>query len=145
MRKILRPAALLLLALGGCHSSSHDVPGDMNDHQPWHGIAASETVFLSGTEPFWSGKVEGNMLTYTTPEKPDGVQIPIERFAGRGGLSFGGELEGKHLTIALGPDDCSDGMSDRHYPFAATLQLGDETRMGCGWTTAHPATGPKAP
>lgn len=85
------------------------------------------------------------MLTYTTPEKPDGVRIPIERFAGRGGVSFGGELDGKPLTIAIGPDDCSDGMSDRHYPFAATLQLGDETRLGCAWTNAKPATGPAAP
>lgn len=143
----IRPVLMLLplAALAACHSPARDVPGDMNDHQPWHGIAAEETVSFAGTEPFWNGRVEHGVLTYVTPEKPDGVTVPIRRFEGRGGVSFSGTLEGKDLTIAMGPDDCSDGMSDRHYPFAVTLRLGEDVRMGCGWTSAHPVGEKPAP
>jgi uncharacterized membrane protein len=43
------------------------------------------------------------------------------------------------------PGVCSDGMSDRTYPFVATLRLGDETRNGCAWSENSPFVGPETP
>jgi len=65
----------------------------------------------------------------------------VSRFAGRGGLSFSGEMNGEALTLAVTPGACSDGMSDRTYPFVVTLRIGDDLRNGCGWTKTHPWSG----
>jgi len=128
-------ACAMLAALGACHPGhGGQMPGDSDDHAPFQGIGMDETISLYGTEPFWGGKVQGESLTYTTPDNPEGTTVPVSRFAGRGGLSYSGELEGRSLTLALTPGQCSDGMSDRRYPYTATLRLGDDLRRGCAAT-----------
>jgi len=118
---------------------------DPESTEPYAGIDASETVRLVGTEPFWGGQVAGTRLTYTTPDNPDGTTIAVERFAGRGGLSFSGALDGAALELAVTALACSDGMSDRAYPFTVTLRLGEDVRGGCGWSERQPFTGPARP
>ena len=49
------------------------------------------------------------------------------------------------FALAVTPGDCSDGMSDRTYPFVATLQVAGEQRNGCAWTERRPFTGSAAP
>lgn len=133
---------MLSLMLAACHGGhGADVPGDSKDHMPFHAIARAETVRFTGTEPFWSGEVAGERLIYVTPENPKGTVVSVSRFAGRGGLSFSGELGGQPMTLAVTPSTCSDGMSDRKYPFVVTLRLGDQLRQGCGWTARHPWSG----
>ncbi len=142
----MRYLALLALTLAACNpGGGSQVPGDKSDKQPFAGIGADEVLQLTGTEPFWGGTVSGNSLTYTTPENPEGSVAGVERFAGRGGLSFGGELEGARLDLMVTPGTCSDGMSDRTYPFTATLKLGEETRTGCAWLAQHPFSGDENP
>ncbi|MEJ2456650.1 MAG: hypothetical protein P8Y58_00305 [Novosphingobium sp.] len=105
---------------------------------PFHAIAGDEAVKVTGTEPFWGGEVAGDRFLYTTPDNPDGAAVPVSRFAGRGGVSFSGELDGTMMTLAVTPGHCSDGMSDHTYPFVVTLRLGDALRHGCGWTERQP-------
>ncbi len=153
---IVRPlsagCALLLVACqpGGAEGASS--PGgeetalpDADSTAAYRGIAADETVHFTGTEPFWGGEVGDGTLIYTTPENPDGARIAVERFAGRGGVSFSGSLDGADFEMTLTPLECSDGMSDRTYPFTATLKIGDELRNGCGWTERQPFMGPAQP
>ncbi|KHK89989.1 COG3650 family protein [Novosphingobium malaysiense] len=133
---------LLALGLSACQpSAGGDVPGDGDDHTPFDAIAADEAIKFTGTEPFWGGEVADGKMTYTTPENAEGTVVPVSRFAGRGGLSFSGELGGQPLTLAVTPGTCSDGMSDRSYPFVVTLRLGGDLRNGCGWTQAKPWRG----
>jgi uncharacterized membrane protein len=122
-----------------------DVPGDSSETQPYSGIGPGEILHFAGTEPFWGGQVSGGTLTWTTPERPNGTAIAVERFGGRGGLSFSGTLDGAALDLMVTPGECSDGMSDRTYPFTVTVKLAQETLKGCGWSDVHPFTGPKAP
>ena len=146
---MLRPFAIslvLLAALAAC-SSDHQpagVPGDTGDTAPFADIPKAETVYFTGTEPFWSAEASGGQLIYRTPENPDGIAIAVERFAGRGGLSFSGSAGGASLDITVTPGECSDGMSDNTYPYTATLALGQDTRFGCAWTDADPGTRPAA-
>lgn len=137
----LLASVLAVVALSACHSRPQNVPGDSEDHRPWHGITEGEQVHFTGTEPFWGGKVSGTELTYTTPENPGGETVEVSRFAGRGGLSFSGTLTGQAATLAVAPGQCSDGMSDRSYPFTVTLRIGPEVRQGCGWTDRQGYTG----
>ena len=122
-----------------------DAPGNANDTAPYSGIAPGETIRVTGTEPFWSGDVRGQSLTYSTPEDIDGATIQVERFAGRNGLALSGELEGAPFDMAITPGECSDGMSDRTYPFTVTLDVGGEQRRGCAWTDSRPFSGPERP
>ena len=146
-RPPLAPAALLLpMLLGACQPGGNaDIPGDSSDTRPFSGIGAAETLHFVGTEPFWGGEVTGTALRYSTPENQDGTAIMVKRFGGRGGLSFSDALEGAAFDMTVTPGRCSDGMSDRTFPFVVTLRLGEETRNGCGWTEAAPFEGPAAP
>lgn len=123
--------ALLLAACG--QGGGANVPGDTEDDSAYAGIAEDAVIMLTGTEPFWGGTVERGTLTYTTPENIEGASTAVTRFAGRGGLSFSGQLDGRSLDLLVTPAECSDGMSDRTYPYVATLQLGSEQRNGCAW------------
>lgn len=145
----LLPLSLACLALlGACTSpdpaaegEGAAVPGDSGDNQPFHAIAPDEVVHFIGTEPFWGGEVSGTSLTWSTPDNVEGESITVARFAGRGGLSFTGTLQGEQLDMAVTPASCSDGMSDRTFPFAVTVQLGGRQLSGCGWTDRQGFTG----
>ena len=143
-RMISVRAAMLAGAFALAACNQHDasaVPGDIEDSQPFGAIAEGEVVYFSGTEPFWGGQVAGQRLTWSTPENIEGSVIDVERFAGRGGLSFSGALDEAPLDMTVTPGTCSDGMSDYAYPFTVTVQLGGETREGCGWSDAQPRSG----
>ena len=129
-----------MLTLGACQGSpaAENVPGDVEDNAAFGLIAEGETVRFVGTEPFWGGQVKGTALTYSTPEIPDGTDIAVTRFAGRGGVSWSGTYDGARFALAVAPGDCSDGMSDRSFPFVATLEVAGEQRNGCAWSDSKP-------
>jgi uncharacterized membrane protein len=148
---VRRPSALpilLALLLAACSRGS-STPGsrtfDASDTQAYAGIGAGEIVYFTGTEPFWGGQVSGGSLTYTTPENQKGDTIAASRFAGRNGVSFSGDLDGMPFVLAITPGTCSDGMSDRSYPFAVTLQVKGQQRDGCAWTDKQPYKGQRHP
>jgi len=139
-------AALFLASCQPQNAATDDgLPGNTDDTAPYDGVAEDEVLRFTGTEPFWGGEVSGNTLTYSTPEEPDGVAIEVERFAGRGGISFSGRLDGAPFDMTVTPLRCSDGMSDRTYPFAVTLEVAQETRSGCAWSDRRPFEGPETP
>lgn len=108
-------------------------------------IGPNEPIRLVGTEPFWGGTVRGGQLVYITPENQAGEAIAVKRFAGNSGLGFNGTREGQPLDLTVTSGACSDGMSDRSYPYTATLRLGGEQRSGCAWTDRQPFSGPANP
>lgn len=109
------------------------------------GIAVDETIRLTGTEPFWGGTVERERFLYTTPENQAGEAIAVKRFAGNSGLAFTGTRSGRPIDLMVTRGGCSDGMSDRSYPYTATLRVDSEQRSGCAWTDGQPFTGPANP
>ena len=164
MRPIAPLAVAGFLLLAACQSETPDapatsdseetavevpadaaIPGSADETAAYAGIAEDEVLRFTGTEPFWGGEVEGKTLTYTTPEDQDGTVIAVERFAGRGGISFSGLLEGADFEMMVTPLECSDGMSDRTYPFTVTLEIGADKRNGCAWSERHPFDGPEHP
>lgn len=128
-------------ALASC-SPSGEKPGDV---PAFDGIAESEIITAVGNEPFWNAKIDGDTLVYSTPENIDGTKITISRFAGNGGLGLSGTISGEALLLAITPGECSDTMSDRTYPFTATLTIGDDQRNGCAYTDQQPFTGEEMP
>ncbi len=158
MRSIVLPLLAACAVLSACQSGDSEapapsetteteaaVPGDTSETAPYAEIADNEVLRFLGNEPFWGGEVSGKTLTYKTPEDQNGTVIAVERFAGRGGIAFSGLLEGEDFEMTVTPLECSDGMSDRTYPFTVTLEIGEEQRNGCAWSEQHPFEGPQNP
>ncbi len=156
MKRAIAPlACALLAACGGSNApsaASSSSPAAASpkvataaDTASYSGIAEDEKVHFTGTEPFWGGAVSARALTYTTPENQAGEAIVVDRFAGRHGISFSGQLDDMPFVLAVTPGQCSDGMSDRTYPFTVTLQVKGEQRDGCAWTDKQPFSGPSQP
>ena len=143
-------AMLLCLSTGlaACHGGGRDgasIPGDRSDTQPYQGISEQEELRFRGTEPFWGGEILGNEMTWRTPGRPEGQRFTVSRFNGRGGFSYSGKIDGVAFTMAVTPGRCSDGMSDRVYPYGVTLLRGEEKLDGCAWSKSRPFTRPAAP
>ena len=138
---------LALLAACNSHGGTQDAttPAEGSKAAVYAGLRAVDTLHFTGTEPFWGGSVTGGTLTYKTPEQPEGTAITVRRFAGNNGLNFSGKLGERPFDMAVTNAACSDGMSDRTYPFTVTLQIGGEMRSGCAWTAARGFGGPQRP
>ncbi|MDY7097975.1 MAG: hypothetical protein SXU28_07545 [Pseudomonadota bacterium] len=139
-------AAVLALAVAGCApSDSINADGDV-----FAAIGPDEAISVGGTEPFWAIAIKpdgqgGYSARYSTPDSPEGETFALSRFAGNNGLGFNGELGGQAVQIAITPGDCSDGMSDTTYPFAATVGLGEATLFGCAHSDSNPVSGEANP
>lgn len=141
MRNIGPAAGLLSFALAaGCQPAAEGQAGA--PEQAFSSIAEGETIRLAGTEPFWGGTVSQGSFVYSTPENQAGETIAVKRFAGNSGLSFSGQWAGRPLDLMVSRGSCSDGMSDRTYPYTATLRLDEDQRSGCAWTDRQPFAGP---
>jgi uncharacterized membrane protein len=139
------PAMAVLAGLSGLSACTDKSDGAGTQTAAYDGIADDEVISMIGTEPFWGIKIEGDYATYSTPENIAGTAFAVSRFAGNSGLGFNGKLDGEAVTITVTPGKCSDGMSDRNFPFTATVKLGESTLGGCGYTSAQPFTGDEAP
>ena len=120
-------------------------PDEAEDAEKFSGIADDEIVSLSGTEPFWNVEIRGDRAIFSSPENLEGTGFPVERFAGLNGVSFSGRMDGASFDAMVTPGDCSDGMSDRTYPYTVTISLGAEQLNGCGHTDRQPFSGPDQP
>ena len=142
-RNRILPVAILAATIGACGYNGGDPkPGDVST---FDGIGEGEVITVLGTEPFWSARIDGAYLTYSTPENMDGELVAIERFNGNGGLGISGELSGVPFQLAVTPGECNDGMSDRTYPYTATLALGSENLLGCAYTDIQEYSGEENP
>ena len=137
-------AASLALVLVACGTEQAPAPSPtegMATPDPTQTALPGESRFPQsfralGTEPFWAIHVSEGKLRYMTPEDQEGRQIDVIREQTESNeLALSGELDGDDLMLSVTQEPCSDGMSDRSYPFASTLRLGTETFHGCARPT----------
>ena len=140
LRTKLPAVAVIALVLGLAACQAQERATGSGPGGTFGGIAPGETIHLVGTEPFWGGQVSGTSVRYTTPDDPNGTSFKVSRFAGNNGLGFSGSFKGKDFDLAITPGTCVDGMSERSYPFVATLRIGNEQRDGCAWTDRQGVT-----
>ncbi|MDP3677279.1 MAG: hypothetical protein Q8R44_19640 [Novosphingobium sp.] len=95
------------------------------------GLALPARFIALGTEPFWAAKVDGERLTYLTPEDQAGQTISLTRVSRGDLVELQGMLAGEQLTLTVSAGPCSDGMSDTVYPFEVRRRLGNDEQRGC--------------
>jgi uncharacterized membrane protein len=94
---------------------------------PW----SASGYALNGTEPFWGGTVTGTRVRYMIPEDQFGTEVETAASYPADRETYSGSLRGRPFVLTLRQSPCSDGMSDHSYAFAASLEVGGETRRGC--------------
>ncbi|WP_323009559.1 SH3 domain-containing protein [Paracoccus sp. (in: a-proteobacteria)] len=111
----------------------------------WKPAELPLSLRCSGTEPFWSVKTVQKGLVFSEPGEPE-RQLSLRKVMDRGieGEPVRGIIAGDdngRLTAFVRPEQCSDGMSDRHYALAVAVILdGQEqpSRMLTGCCTIAP-------
>lgn len=145
MKLAIASISLLLAACSASQAPADGVPQPAESSAP----VASETpaakrapgeddveslqVFRAfGTEPFWNVAVQGEQLTFTTPEDQEGMVMQGTR-AGTAdaGSDITGNMDGTSFSLSVRPGTCSDGMSDNVYEMTSTFSLGDTRYNGC--------------
>lgn len=102
----------------------------------------SRPITAIGTEPFWSVKVEGTTLTLTRPDAPPRLFTAPGAAIQPGRSTWVAKAEdGAQLTLTIYASECSDGMSDRKYPWTAEVALFDQSLRGCAVKTAEMPAG----
>ncbi|KAF3885327.1 MULTISPECIES: COG3650 family protein [Nostocales] len=107
-----------------------------NNHHYISQNAVAERFNVVGTEPFWNVSVSKSGIVYSSPEvkKQTFPYVAPLKAAGRpDDLVRVYQLKGKgnNTLILKKVDKCSDGMSDKDYPYSATLILGTKVLEGC--------------
>ena len=132
------------------------------------GPKSDHMIWLGGSKGGLRVKLKGDGLGWESPTFMTRHESDIPRSWGgdkrAGGCKLGATDKVIPLTCASGavtlrpaepltfrfdlmitPGECSDGMSDRTYPYTATLLVGDEQRQGCAWTDSQPYDEPELP
>ena len=85
-----------------------------------------------GNEPFWSVRLEGNTLVFSTPEDQAGKTLQGRRAPSLIGVVYmGTDDAGREFNLDIQPGQCSDGMSDNTYQHVSTFIYGETTYRGC--------------
>lgn len=128
-------------ALADRSYANHNIPGKI--FLISQTSARAESFIGGGAEPFWSITVNRNGIVYSAPDyssseiskrtytypyvapiKAEGRPLDVVRV-----YRLNGQPNG--ILIIKKTDSCSDSMSDKVYPFQATLILGNRVMEGC--------------
>ncbi len=92
---------------------------------------------ILGTEPFWAIDISktNNAATFSRPGEADIVLgFPAESPGADGAFVLTSTSPEGDAVMMLRKQECSDGMSDRVYPWAAEVVFKGETLKGCAAT-----------
>lgn len=84
-----------------------------------------------GNEPFWSVRVDGETLVYSTPENQPGMEFAATRTDSATDVEFRGSDDGKEFVLIITPGQCEDSMSGEMSDYTATFGYGERQMTGC--------------
>lgn len=127
-----------LMFLGAAMLAAACTPGGGVQSGP-----ATEELTLVGTEPFWGVEITqlSKATIFTRPDHPAVTATLPERTVKGGVETLTAKAADGELKMVLRKATCSDGMSDRAYPYEVEVSWKGETFKGCGILTAEFAKG----
>lgn len=86
-----------------------------------------------GTEPFWNLRLDGDVATWSEPEREASGQVEarIDASARPDRHGLVARIDGTPLMGVIAARTCSDGMSDRAFGLAFDAIFGDAVLSGC--------------
>ena len=101
--------------------------------------AAASAWRAIGTEPFWGLDIDSTGLRFTTPDDTMGIRWPpLTPMVMGDTVRWVGETERAAVDARVWPAGCSDGMSDRDWPYTAVARVDGTTYRGCARSRARP-------
>ena len=95
-----------------------------------------------GTEPFWAFDIDSASLRFTTPDNQEGIHFPpVAQTVDADTMVWAGATERAAFVVRIWREQCSDGMSDRVYPYAARVRVDTTTYRGCADARARISPG----
>lgn len=141
MRHLLALAAAI--ALCACSPSPEAeksiAPANPPPAPPATPDAFAGDINALGTEPFWAVEVRETTLKLSRPGETDFV-APNPQPKVEGDKA---SWSGNGLTLTLTEAPCSDGMSDRTYPWTAQAVYAGATLSGCAIKSQDMADAPR--
>ena len=111
----MKRASIIMLAVGT--SACMKVPGP--PPPPYHAV---------GTEPFWNLLVDEHDITFVEPD-----HAPVRQPTPKVIIGIAGEIyRSPRIDVNIVHAQCSDGMSDRHYPDKVEVTVDGKRFNGCG-------------
>lgn len=90
------------------------------------------TFLAQGTEPFWAVDVaKNNLLTFSTPENPEGIKLKARRSAYAKGSEYYGTYRGAKFYLNIRSQHCEDTMADQTYDMRAKFEFNGKKYTGC--------------
>jgi uncharacterized membrane protein len=89
---------------------------------------------LVGTEPFWAVQIskEAKTAKFSRPGEADlDASYPVESKGAGGAVVLTSSSPDGDIVMTLTKKECSDGMSDRKYPWEASVAYKGQTLKGC--------------
>lgn len=148
MRRADRRAPILaLLWLTGCGGSEAPPAANLASPTPAPTVSPSpavvgsrvpERLTVTTNEPFYSVRIDGDVLTLTGVDMHGRTLQVVDRTATRDAREWSA-CEGRDtLSVRVVRTACQDDMSGAPRDFAATLVLNGATVRGCGFTGTPP-------
>lgn len=113
-------------------------PSLANNTQIAADLTQVEELNISGTEPFWNVTVKKSGIVYSSPsaKKQTFPYVAPLSAAGRTPDTIRVyRLRGGYRTLVIKKQNaCSDGMSDKEYPYSATFIMNNTVLDGCAET-----------
>ena len=140
--RILSVAVLVTLAgLAACTQKPDPLPEPAPEQAPAPATAAKRPAGQEnapppawrafGNEPFWSARVEGSRLVFSTPENIEGMNYEGAQAALADGMRFEGGEGTQVVSLEIHRGECSDGMSDTQHLYVSRLRLSGMEYNGC--------------
>ena len=92
------------------------------------------TFHCAGTEPFWGIQISDSTILFSSPEQRERWRYENPIFFGMGLGYMTRDLAGNRVSIVIRRGNCSDGMSERAYPYSVTVTRGTSTLRGCAYS-----------
>ena len=118
-------AAAIALSFSACSGGGSPLDSDLT---------------LLGTEPFWAMQIskEAKTATFSRPSSSDmNAGYPVESKGKDGAIILTSQSPEGDIVMTLNKGKCSDGMSDREYPWEATVLFNGQTLKGCAGPPQH--------
>lgn len=128
-----RSLALALVCTVGLGSGCGEPQGDSLALGSARSSSAAAGPFRAvGTEPFWGLMIDDTGVRFTTPDDTLGIRFPPHPAAVAGDtLRWVGKTERAVIDARIWPGRCSDGMSDKVWPYAAVVRIDGTVYEGC--------------
>jgi uncharacterized membrane protein len=87
---------------------------------------------VTGTEPFWALEIDSTGLRFITPDDMTGTRWPpLNPVVNGDTLRWIAETGRARVEASIWRGNCSDGMSDRVWPYTAAVRVDSTSYQGC--------------